>query len=119
MGGVAASGRRLRAVIALVIAYAVALQFLLPSYALAIAGPGLTEICGPGHADTGNGPHKSGKIHCAQCGWDSPGGALPQAPATVVRTASVFTTELPASFGVVVPTLVGPRLSQGPPRADC
>jgi hypothetical protein len=118
MSGVAASGGRARALIALVIAYAVALQLLLPTYAFAVAGPTSGVICAAGYAGSGNGSQQSGKVHCAQCGWDSSAAPLPAPPAAVVRDAIALTADLPILSGVTVATLVGPRLSQGPPRAD-
>jgi hypothetical protein len=110
------AGRRTRAVIALVIAYAVALQLLLPAYALAATmAPAWSVICSADHAVPADGQHKPDKVHCAQCGWDSPVAALPDRSGGLRSVCCDAHATHPIRPAVTVTALVGPRLSQGPP----
>lgn len=117
MTSISAFSYRARALLALTIAYAVALQLLLPSYALAAAiGPAWSSIiCSSGHADPADESHKPGKVHCVQCGWDSPLASLPDWSAGVHRVCSDAQATRPLQPAVIVKVIVGPRLSQGPP----
>jgi len=116
---------RVRPWLAMVVAYAVALQALLTGFAptaLPLADDIHAVICF-GNGDQADAPDGAPATHashaqcCVLCGAFRV--AAPPPTAVIIRLAIVTSIEFPPSAAapIVLPRHISPRQSQGPPRA--